>query len=101
MFFIDSKSTKVGFSISTKVGNAVVRNLIKRRLRAIVHTLLPSFKTNFQIVFVAKPQIASFDFLQTDRQVHTLLSKSGILWHIADKIFLDILILWLIIQKLF
>ena len=38
---------RVGFSVSKKVGGAVVRNLIKRRLRECVRPLLPELKNGF------------------------------------------------------
>lgn len=35
-------ATRVGFTVSKKVGNAVARNRAKRRLRALARELLPS-----------------------------------------------------------
>jgi len=53
----------VGFSIGKNVGNAVIRNKMKRRLREIVVTsdLLSSF--NGDLIIIAKPNLvkASFD----------------------------------------
>jgi ribonuclease P protein component len=36
-----SPALRVGYTVSKKVGNAVVRNRMKRRLRALVRELLP------------------------------------------------------------
>jgi ribonuclease P protein component len=38
--FSDENACRVGFTASRKVGNAVVRNRCKRRLKALVHTHL-------------------------------------------------------------
>ena len=38
----DDPLTRVGFTCSKKVGNAVARNRAKRRLRAIARAILPS-----------------------------------------------------------
>ena len=32
---------RIGYTVTKKIGNAVVRNRIKRRLRALAHELLP------------------------------------------------------------
>jgi len=38
---IASSETRVGYTVTTKLGNAVVRNRIKRRLRAATTAVLP------------------------------------------------------------
>ncbi|WP_404367970.1 ribonuclease P protein component [Sphingomonas sp. MMS24-J45] len=38
----DGDSTmRIGYTVTKKIGNAVVRNRMKRRLRALAHELLP------------------------------------------------------------
>lgn len=37
----DSPLMRIGYTVSRKVGNAVTRNRMKRRLRALAHELLP------------------------------------------------------------
>jgi ribonuclease P protein component len=38
----DSPAQRVGFTVSKKVGNAVVRNRMKRRFRALAGEILPT-----------------------------------------------------------
>lgn len=37
----DSADIRVGFTVTKKIGNAVVRNRMKRRLRALAREILP------------------------------------------------------------
>ena len=39
----DDPKMRVGFTVTKKIGNAVVRNRMKRRFRALARDLLPEF----------------------------------------------------------
>lgn len=48
---------RVGFTVTTQCGNAVIRNRIKRRLRALVHELFPQHaKPGHDYVLIALAQ---------------------------------------------
>lgn len=54
---------RVGYTVTTKVGNAVVRNRIKRRLRAVVSEVFPAkARTTHDYVLIAKRPALSGDF---------------------------------------
>lgn len=54
---------RVGYTVSKIVGNAVVRNLAKRRLREAVRELMPQYaKLHMDYVIIAKREIAEQDF---------------------------------------
>ena len=59
---------KIGFSVSKKVGNAINRNKIKRRMRAILTDLVPQMQVKQNYIFIAKPNAseATFDNLKAD-----------------------------------
>ena len=67
---VDTKSLcyKVGFSVSKKIGNAVVRNKTKRRLKECFRLGSYDIPKNFYFVICAKPNIvnASFDDIKID-----------------------------------
>ncbi|MBT9582472.1 ribonuclease P protein component [bacterium] len=56
------KVARFGFSISKKVGCAVVRNRLRRRLREICRLHLKELKTGFDLVLVARSEAGSKDF---------------------------------------
>ena len=52
-----STGTRVGFTASKKIGNAVLRNRAKRRLRALAREVLaPEARPGWDYVLVARPE---------------------------------------------
>lgn len=52
----DSAVVRVGFTASKKIGNAVLRNRAKRRLRALVRAVMPPLaQPGWDYVLVARP----------------------------------------------
>ncbi len=70
-----SKEMKIGFSLSKKVGNAVIRNLYKRRLHEIFGEFLPVMKLNKYVV-VASPYIKEANYQDLREDIMTTLNKS-------------------------
>jgi len=75
MLFVPANATKIGFSVSNKIGKAVVRNLVKRRLRAAVRENLQLLKQKGQIVFVAKEGIEMLEYSEIERDIKHLIIK--------------------------
>jgi len=74
LLYVRSKEKRIGFSVSKKVGVAVVRNRTKRRLRESVRPLLPQLKSGLY-VFVARPSAAELSFQELNSRVKYLLRK--------------------------
>lgn len=66
------KNSKIGFSISNKVGNSVVRHKIKRRLSEILIKKLPVLPYN-NYVFVVKVGSENLTFEELKIQVDKIL----------------------------
>ncbi len=69
--------SRCGFSVSKRVGNAVIRNRVKRLLREILR--LTPLKLGWDIVFIARPPAAAADFTNLKRAVEGLLSRACLL----------------------
>jgi ribonuclease P protein component len=68
-----------GFVVGKRVGNAVTRNLVKRRLRAILSEVQPQLRGGFTIVITAKSGAASRTFADLQQEVRSLLRRAR-LW---------------------
>ncbi|MBE7075421.1 MAG: ribonuclease P protein component [Clostridiales bacterium] len=72
------KPFKVGFSVSSKVGKAVVRNLVKRRMREAFKELLPIIDRRYNYIFVAKEGLAFKDYNQIKQNMLAAIKKAGL-----------------------
>lgn len=60
---IDQSAIRVGFTVSRKVGNAVVRNRVRRRLREIAREVIPAqARPDFDFVLVGRQAALTRDF---------------------------------------
>lgn len=78
MLYVRSNTLKVGFSVGKKLGCAVARNRIKRRMRAAIVPLLPRMKKGLYI-FIARQPIAQADFSRLCRSMQYLLRRQSLL----------------------
>ncbi len=69
--------SRFGFTVATSIGNAVVRNRVKRRLREAVRH--EPVKAGWDLVFIARRETAAADFQQLHRAVTGLLRRAGLL----------------------
>lgn len=71
--------SRFGFSISKRIGNAVERNRIKRRLREAVRLRMDSIKPGWDIVFIARRPIRKADYHEMDVACARLLRRAHLL----------------------
>ncbi len=69
--------SRFGFSINKKLGNAVIRNRIKRLLKE--STRLLKIKSGFDIIYIARTESTRADFHQIRSSVKNILGRLGLL----------------------
>ena len=74
LLYVKSQQKRIGFSVSKKVGCAVIRNRTKRRLRECIRPQLQELKGGLYVI-VAHPSAAERTFAQLQRSLDTLLCK--------------------------
>ncbi|MFH0766758.1 MAG: ribonuclease P protein component [Bacillota bacterium] len=70
---------RFALSIGKKYGNAVSRNLAKRRLRMIVSELKDQFICNKLFVIVVKPQVRGLSYQEMRNKMIVLFEKSKLM----------------------
>lgn len=67
----------VGFVVSKAVGNAVTRNLVKRRLRALMSTRIPVLESSRDLVIRALGPAATADYDTLGQDLDGALRTAG------------------------
>ena len=72
-------TNRVGVTVSKKLGRAVVRNRVRRRLREVYRLNEAAFAPGWDIVVVARSRCISADFQKITDAYLALAEKAGIL----------------------
>ena len=74
-----TSTNRVGITVSKKLGHAVVRNRVRRRLREIYRLNEEKFQPGWDIVIVARTKAVHADFQKLTGAYLHLADKAGIL----------------------
>lgn len=81
MYILENKSdnSRIGISISKKVGNAIIRNKIRRRIKECCRLNSYEYiKNGFDIVFIARVASKECNYGDIEKSIKYLMKKSGI-----------------------
>ncbi len=74
-----TSTNRVGVTVSKKLGHAVVRNRVRRRLREVYRLNEDRFQPGWDIVVVARSRCIHADFKKLTQSYLSLAEKLGIL----------------------
>ena len=69
---------RAGYTVSTKLGHAVVRNRVRRRLREIVRLNRAAVKPGYDLVLVARSRAVDAEYRKLERAYLTACEKLGL-----------------------
>ena len=74
-----TNTNRVGVTVGKKLGHAVVRNRVRRRLREVYRLNEERFLPGWDIVVVARSRCIKADFIKLTQAYLSLAEKAGIL----------------------
>lgn len=73
----DIGNVRVGITVSGRVGKAVVRNRVRRRLREALRARLGRVKPGVDVLLIARPAAAQATWAELETALESLLVRSG------------------------
>jgi ribonuclease P protein component len=77
----DMEHSRFGFAVGRRVGKAVTRNRVKRRMRESVRMRIQKHEiaAGWDVVFIARHPIRDASFHQVDEAIGLVLCRAGLL----------------------
>ena len=79
MYILNNKSedSRIGISVSKKVGKATIRNKVRRRIKEAYRLNIDeNIKNGYDIVFIARVAIKDADYIDIEKSMKHLIRKS-------------------------
>ena len=73
------KNNRLGVTVSAKLGHAVVRNRVRRRLREIFRLSQPKMRKGYDIILVARRRAVTATYQELEKAYLRICEKQGLL----------------------
>lgn len=80
------EQVRIGVVAGTRVGKAVQRNLVKRRMRAVLHELQPKLLPGYDLIFLARQPMQQASFVELQAALQTVLKRAGVLQKVEESL---------------
>lgn len=74
----NQRDTKIGFSVSKKLGGAVARNRVRRLIAEAVRRYVPHIRPGSRIIIVARVRAGGASLTDISAAIRAALSRSGV-----------------------
>ncbi|MBA2315202.1 MAG: ribonuclease P protein component [Chloroflexi bacterium] len=74
----DLETTRFALSTGRRLGGAVVRNRLRRRLREVLRSMAPSLQAGWDVLVIARPALVEADHDALVGAMHRLLGRAGV-----------------------
>ncbi|WP_347861808.1 ribonuclease P protein component [Salimicrobium sp. PL1-032A] len=74
----DQPHFRIGLSVSKRIGNAVMRNKVKRYLRQAFHELEEELCMDYDFVVIARKPVNTMEYHEVKKSLKHVLKRSGV-----------------------
>jgi ribonuclease P protein component len=75
----DLDQTRFGLATGKRLGGAVVRNRVRRRIREALRAMAPSFQPGWDVLIIARPALVGADHDALVGALNRILRSGGVL----------------------
>lgn len=75
----DKKVTRVGYTITKKIGNAVTRNRLRRMMKEVYRLNFHNIKEGYDLVFIAKKKLVGISYKELESSMLHIMSLAKLL----------------------